>query len=145
MITWPTMRGRPLLSWVACQSRVMVPELPAMVVRSACAGPAPSHRQQASSVAAIATWGFMLSLLAARALVPRRDADAVGRAGYADGLLEVDVVVGAHGAGNEAHALRCDLPLGIERLHQEPRDAVAGLASLGDDAANDDRPPRAVL
>src|SRR6266508_572275 len=145
VIMWPTMRGRPLLSCVACQSRVMVPELPAMVVRSACAGPAPSQRQQTSSAAAVATRHVITSLLATGTLVPRRDGDAVGRPGRANGLLEVHLVVGAHGAGDEAHALRRHLALGVEGLHQEARNAVAGLAALGDDVAHDERAARAVL
>src|SRR6266481_8712625 len=107
---WPTMRGRPLLSCVACQSRVMVPELPTMVVRSACAGPAPSQRQEASSAAAVAMPRFITSLLATGTLVPRRDGHAVGRTGRANGLFEVDLVLGAHGAGNEAHALPVTWP-----------------------------------
>src|SRR5690242_13333753 len=107
----PTMSGRPLLSLVACQSRVMVPELPAMVTRSACAISALSPRQPARTSAPP-------SLLATRTLVPGGDGDAIGGAGRADRLLEVDVVVGTDGAGDEAHALRGDLALRVERLHE---------------------------
>src|SRR5258705_1096872 len=123
------MRRRPLLSCVASQSMVMVPELPAMVVRSACAGLAPSPRPpsprlQRTSPAVIAARSFMPGLLAARTLVPRRDGHAIGRSGCAHGLLEVHLVVAAYGARNEAHALRRHLALGIERLHEQARDAV---------------------
>src|SRR5215472_8179871 len=112
----PTMSGRPLLSCVACHSSVMVPELPGMVTRSACAVSATS------------------SLLAATAaLVPGGDGDTIGGSGRANGLLEVHVVVRADRAGNEAHALRRHLALRVERLHEEPRNAVARLAALGDD------------
>src|SRR5437870_2311701 len=84
-------------------------------------------------------------LLAAATLVPRGDAGAVARARRAYRQLEVDVVVAADIAGDEAHVLRDHLPLGVERLHEQPRAAVAGLASVGDDAAGDERPSRAVL
>src|SRR5881409_1924660 len=119
VIMWPTMRGRPLLSCVACQSSVMVPELPAMVVRSACARPAPSQREQASRATPAAMPRFITRLLAAGTLVPRRYAHAIGRAGGAHRLLEVDLVIAADRAGNEAHALRRHLALGIKRLHEE--------------------------
>src|SRR6266567_4007475 len=84
-------------------------------------------------------------LLTTAALVPRGDAGAVARARRAYRQLEVDVVVAADIAGDEAHVLRDHLPLGVERLHEQPRAAVAGLASVGDDAAGDERPSRAVL
>src|SRR6266545_5534927 len=122
VIMWPTMRGRPLLSCVACQSRVMVPELPAIVVRSACAGPAPSQRLETSSAAAVTRRRLIKSLLATRTLVPGRDGDAIGGPGRANGFFEVHLVVGSHGAGNEAHAFRRHLTLVIERLHEEARD-----------------------
>src|SRR5215831_10767597 len=134
----PTMSGRPLLSWVACQSSVMVPELPAMVTRSACAISVLSPRQPARTSAPP-------SLLATSALVPGGDGDAIGGPGSANRLLEVHVVVRADGAGDEAHPLRGDLALRIERLHEEARDAVAGLAALGDDAPHDERSARRVL
>src|SRR5215831_21084208 len=51
----PTMMGRPFLSCVASHSRVMVPELPGMVTRSAaCAPPAPTQGAQARNMAAVA-------------------------------------------------------------------------------------------
>src|SRR5215510_980845 len=134
----PTMSGRPLPSCVACHSRVMVPELPGMVTRSACAVSAPSPRQPARTSAPP-------SLLATGTLVPGRDGDAIGGTGGANGLLEVHVVVRADGAGNEAHALRGDLALRVQRFHEEPRNAVARLAALGDDVPYDERPPHAVL
>src|SRR5262252_4453783 len=134
----PAMSGLPLLSCVACHSSVMVPELPGKVTRSACAVSAPSPRQPARTSAPP-------SLLATGALVPGRDGDAIGGAGGPNGLLEVHVVVRADGAGNEAHALRGHLALRVERLHEEPRNAVARLATLGDDAPHDERPPPAVL
>src|SRR5262244_2727517 len=115
----PTMSGRPLPSCVASHSSVMVPELPGMVTRSACAVSVPSPRQPARR-------STPPSLLATGALVPGRDGDAIGGAGRANGLIEVHVVVWADGAGNEAHALRGDLALRVEGLHEQPRDAVAG-------------------
>src|SRR5215467_6004646 len=138
VIMRPAMSGLPLLSCVACHSSVMVPELPGMVTRSACAISAPSPRQPARTSAPP-------SLLTTGALVPGRDGDAIGRTGRADGLLEVHVVVRADGAGDEAHALRGHLALRVERLHEEPRNAVARLAAFGDDAPHDERSPHAVL
>src|SRR5262245_21158756 len=134
----PTMSGRPLLSWVACQSSVMVPELPAMVTRSACAISVLSPRQPARTSAPP-------SLLPTGARDPAGDGDAIGGPGSANRLLEVHVVVRADGAGDEAHPLRGDLALRIERLHEQARDAVAGLATLGDDASHDERWSRTVL
>src|SRR5215470_14760020 len=127
VIMRPTMSGRPLLSCVASHSSVMVPELPAMVTRSACAVSAPSPRQPARTSAPP-------SLLATGALVPGRDGDAIGGAGRTNGLLEVHVVVRADGAANEAHALRGRLDQRVARPHEEPRDAVSRLPDL-DDAA----------
>src|SRR4030095_2137822 len=135
------MRGRPLLSCVACQSMVIVPELPAMVVRSASAGAAPSPR----SPAVIATQSFMPGLLAAPTLVPRSDGHTIGWSGRADRLLEVDLVIAPDRAGNEAHALRRHLALGIEGLHEEAGAGVPGLGAHGDHVAHDEAPPRFVL
>src|SRR5215467_268284 len=134
----PTMSGRPLLSWVASQSSVMVPELPGMVVRSACAIAALSPRQPARTSAPA-------SLLATGALVPGGDGDAIGGPGSANRLLEVHVVVRTDGAGDEAHPLRGDLALRIERLHEQARRAIARLATLGDDTSHDERASRTVL
>src|SRR5215471_9355322 len=131
VIMRPTMSGRPLLSCVASHSTVMVK-------RSACAVSAHSPRQPARRSAPP-------SLLATGALVTGRDGDAIGGAGGTNGLLEVHVVVRADGAGNEAHALCGYLALRVERLHEEPRDAVARFPALGDDAPYDERPPHAVL
>src|SRR5215475_7390930 len=134
----PTMSGRPLLSWVASQSSVMVPELPGMVVRSACAIAALSPRQPARTSAPA-------SLLATGALVPGGDGDAIGGPGSANRLLEVHVVVRTDGAGDEAHPLRGDLTVRIERLHEQARRAVASLATFGDDASHDERVSPIVL
>src|SRR5215813_15429625 len=131
----PTMSGRPLLSWVASQSSVMVPELPGMVVRSACAIAALSPRQPARTSAPA-------SLLATGALVPGGDGDAIGGPGSANRLLEVHVVVRTDGAGDEAHPLRGDLTVRIERLHEQARRAIARLATLVDHTPSGERAPR---
>src|SRR6266498_3031412 len=56
-MTWPTMSGRPALSCVACQSRVMVPALPTCVLVSAWAGAV--HGMQARSSAPITAKVFI--------------------------------------------------------------------------------------
>src|SRR5262249_21890409 len=127
VIMRPTMSGRPLLSCVASHSSVMVPELPGMVKRSACAVSAHSPRQPARRSAPP-------SLLATGALVPGRDGDAIGGAGGTNGLLEGHVVVRADSAGDEAHALCGHLGLRVGRFHEEPRDAVARFPPPRDDA-----------
>src|SRR5215510_12117628 len=131
VIMRPTMSGRPFLSFVASHSSVMVPELPGMVMRSACA--TPGQRTAPSRSAA-------KSLLAARTLVPGGDADTIARAGRADRLFEVHLVVRSHRAGDEAHALGRHAPLRIERLHQQARDAVAGFAPNRDDVPRNEWP-----
>src|SRR6266545_1173404 len=59
-MTWPASRERPALSWVACQSRVIVPALPTMVLRSACAEPAQSHRRMARTATLILIWMLIM-------------------------------------------------------------------------------------
>src|SRR5215468_3522970 len=103
-----------------------------------------TSRAQAPSVRASTSARNGL-LAAARTLVPGGDADAIGRAGGPDELLEVDVVEAAHEAGDEAHPLRRHLSLGVQRLHEQARDAVAGHAAVSDHAAHDDGPALPVL
>src|SRR5215813_373575 len=95
-----------------------------------------TSRAQAPSVRASRSASSGL-LAAAATLVPGSDADAVGGAGGPHDLLEVDVVEAAHEAGDEAHVLRRHLSLGVQGLHEEARDAVAGHAAVGDHAAHD--------
>jgi hypothetical protein len=58
VLTWPTRRGRPALSCVTCQSRVMVPALPTCVLVSARAGAV--HSVQASRVEPITVRGCLM-------------------------------------------------------------------------------------
>src|SRR5215468_804747 len=93
VIMRPAMRGRPFLSCVACQSSVMVPELPTIVVRSAFAGLELTVSREASSATPAATRDRLgvktCPLLAVPCRVPARDADAVADAGLLQGHLEV--------------------------------------------------------
>src|SRR5499425_3813774 len=85
--------------------------------RFSAAGPTQAPRSRARKSAR--------GLLAAATLVPGRDADPIGGTGRTDRLLEVHVVESTHVTGNEAHALRGDLTLRIQCLHEQPRAAVA--------------------
>src|SRR5215475_12885546 len=100
-------------------------------------GPAQAPRSRARKSAR--------GLLAAATLVPRRDADPIGGAGRTNRLLEVHIVESTHVARDEPHALRDDLTLRIQCLHEQARAAVARHAAVGDHAPHDERATLAVL
>src|SRR5215472_3782680 len=100
-------------------------------------GPAQAPRSRARKSAR--------GLLAAATLVPGRDADPIGGAGRTNRLLEVHIVESTHVARDEPHALRDDLTLRIQCLHEQAWAAVARHAAVGDHAPHDERVALAVL
>src|SRR5262245_1849754 len=136
------MRGSCLAFWAVPHSTTKRPSVKVAVMDGVLRRT--TSRAQASSVRASTSARNGL-LAAARTLVPGGNADAIGGAGSPDELVEADVVEAAHEAGDEVHALRRRLSLGVQSLHEQKRDAVAGHAAVGDHAAHDDGPALPVL
>src|SRR5215468_9418778 len=109
LVMYPAISGWPERVCAVPHSTLKRPSSNEAVMLGAglcAAGPAQASRSRARRSAAS-------DLLAAGTLLPRHDADPIGGAGGADGLLEIHVVEAADEAGDEAHALRGDLALRI--------------------------------